>query len=246
MDLRLFGRVLWRFKLLVIVGFLIALALSILSTARVSSKGLTYRNTELFSANTQLGVTQNGFPWGRLFAETPSKTGVAETAPGIPVANPDRLNSLAVLYAELATSDPVRALMRLNTPIKDQITAVALRDESSGTMLPLIDVTAIAPTPTKAVALAKRAAGALETYVARQQQMNNVPESDRVIIQEVVSPKKVHVYRARSKTMPVVVFLGVMFAFIGLAFLLENLRPRRIVVEPSNSEFASTKARLTA
>jgi heme O synthase-like polyprenyltransferase len=113
-------------------------------------------------------------------------------------------------------------------------------------MLPLIDVTAIAPTPTKAVALAKRSAGALETYVERQQRMNHVPTSDRVIVQEVVSPKKVHVYRARSKTMPVVVFLGVMFAFIGLAFLLENLRPRRVVVEPSNSEFANTKARLTA
>jgi hypothetical protein len=246
MDLRLFGRVIWRFKLLVSLGFLIALSLSVLSMARVSSKGLTYRSTELFSANAQLGVTQEGFPWGRLFAESPT-TGVSTTTtPGIPVANPDRLNSLAVLYAELATSDPVRALIRREGPLKGQIIATALRDESSGTLLPLIDLTAIAESPQKAIALAKRSADALENYVERQQQTNDVPATDRVIIQEVVSPKKVHVYRPRSKTMPVVVFLGVMFAAIGLAFLLENLRPRRIVVEPSNSEFASTKARLTA
>ena len=33
--------------------------------------------------------------------------------------------------------------------------------------------------------------------------------------------------------MPVVIFLAVMFATVGLAFLLENLRPRARVGEPA-------------
>ena len=246
MDVRLFGRVLWRFKWLVASGFVLAVVLASLSMVKVGSHGVRYRGTELFTTTSRLGVTQNGFPWGRLFAETQSASGVTEPTSGIPVANPDRLNALAVLYAQLATSDPVRAIMKENGPVTGQILATALRDASSGTLLPLIDVTAIASSPEAAVALAKRSAGALETYVEQQQRTNRSPTSDRVIVQEVAQPTKVTVYQARSKTMPVLAFLVVMFATIGLAFLLENTRPARRLAETTAPELAAAKARLSA
>ena len=65
MDFQLYGRVIWRFRLLVVVGFLVASAFAVLSVARVSSDGVSYRQQELWSSTTRLGVTQVGFPWGR-------------------------------------------------------------------------------------------------------------------------------------------------------------------------------------
>src|SRR5215207_7640957 len=113
MDFRLFARVLWRFRLLVLLGFILATALSMLALVQVSAEGLKYRQSELWASTTRLLVTQTGFPEGRLYAQQPDMT----TNPGVPVADPGRFNNLAILYSELATSDPVRRLMRQDGPI---------------------------------------------------------------------------------------------------------------------------------
>ena len=224
MDFQLYGRVLWRFRLIVAAGLILAIAAAGLSVFRVSTSGFSYRQTELWSSAARLGVTQYGFPWGRLFAQSPV-TG-AEGEDQIPIANPDRFNALAVLYAELATSDPVRRLMLRDGAIDGQIIATALRDSESGTQLPLIDMTALAASPQEAVALASRGVLALQTYLEQEQRSSGVPALDRVVLQEVVRPTEAEVFQPRSKTMPVVIFLAVMFATVALAFLLENLRPR--------------------
>ncbi len=52
MDFQLYARVLWRFKLLFLLGLMLAIALATLSLVRVSSDGLTYRQTELCTAAT--------------------------------------------------------------------------------------------------------------------------------------------------------------------------------------------------
>jgi hypothetical protein len=224
-DFRLYARVLWRFKLLVVPGVLLASCLAILSVVKVSSDGITYRESAYWSATARLGVTQNGFPWGRLFAESSTPSQRARNV-DIPIANPDRFNELAVLYSELATSDPVLKLIRPNTAIEEQILAAPLRAAESGTMLPLIELTGISTSPRRAISLAQRSSKALSTYLQQQQLENEVPSSDRVVLEEVLHPRKAEVYQPRSKTMPVVIFLAVMFATVGLAFLLENLRPR--------------------
>ena len=216
MDLRLYGRVLWRFKLIVILGFLVAVALAVFSTARVSTKGITYRQGELWSSTTRLLITQNGFPEGRLQTDQPTSGGQ--------IADPNRLNSLAVLYAELATGDPVRALMLRDGPIGGKIVATPVTVGDNHFMLPLVDLMAIAASPRRAMALAARGATALGTYVRDEQTANAVPTADRVIVQEIAQPKKAKIFRKRSTTMPAVVFLAVMLLTIGLAFLLENLQ----------------------
>jgi hypothetical protein len=225
-DFRLYARVLWRFRLLVACGFLLALVLATLSIVRVSADGLAYRQTELFSSTARVGVTQSGFPWGRLFAQEPETEDSQPQDLGIPVADPNRLNNLAVLYAELAMSDPVRRLVRAQGPLRGQIIATPLVRGDNRIMLPLIDLTAIAETRRGAMVLASRTARALETHVREQQAANEVPPADRVVIEEVMRPKGALVYQPRSKTMPIVVFLAVMLATSGIAFLLENVRPR--------------------
>ena len=240
MDFRLYASVLWRFKLLVVLGLILGLTLAMLSLVRVSSDGLTYRQSELWSSTTRVGVTQTGFPWGRLFAQEESEE-PAEF--GIPVADPNRLNNLAVLYAELAMSDPVRRLMRKQGPVRGKIIATPLVRGDNRIMLPLIDLTAIATSPRSAIELSLRSASALGTYVRAQQGANEVPPADRVVIEQVMQPNGALIYQPRSKTMPIVVLLAVMLATTGLAFLLENLRPRRREPDSAAAVFPGSERR---
>jgi hypothetical protein len=247
MDIGLYARVLWRFKPLVVLGLIVAISLAALSMLRISTSGkVAYRQSALYASTARLGVTQRGFPWGRLFAEEPSAT--AQAALGIPVADPNRLNNLAVLYAELATSDPVRQLIRRDGPIVGKLIASPVVRGDNQIMLPLIDLTAIATSPEGAIRLARRSATAFRVFITTQQAKSNVPQSDRVIVQNVIDPRKAAVYQPRSKTMPIVVFLAVMFATVGLAFLLENLRPRapRGIEVEAEPAAANAPARLSA
>ena len=250
MDLRLYLRVLWRFRLLVAAGLLCALTLAFFSVMRVSADGIEYRQTQLWGANMRLLVTQKGFPEGRLYAQTPSESGEVVDQPsalGIPIADPGRFNALAILYAELASSDPVRQLMLRDGPFAGKVVARAMRDEQSGTPLPLIDVTAVSSSPRGAVALALRSAAALDAFIAAQQRANDVPPTDRVVVETIVRPRGATVFQPRSKTMSIVVFLAVMLATIGLAFLLENMRPRRREVgAPVQPPVLGTEHRRTA
>jgi hypothetical protein len=224
MDLQLFGRVLWRFRFLVACGLALAVALAILSVMRVSADGFAYRKAELWQSTTRLGVTQSGFPWGRLLAEDPT---IGEQAKrlGIPFADPNRLNALTVLYAELATSDPVRRLMRREGPIGGKITATPVIVGETRNLLPLIDISAVATTPEGAHRLSQRAANAFDAYLRQQQAANKVPQEDRVVVQEITRPKEATLFRPRPKTMPILIFLAVSFGTVGLAFLFENIRP---------------------
>jgi hypothetical protein len=232
MDLKLYLRVLWRFRVVVAIGFVVAVVLAAFSTVRLGPNGLEYRQSELFSSTVRLLVTQNGFPEGRLYAQQPTEGDAVPQAGdqakqlGIPVVDPGRFNSLAILYARLATSDPILRLIAKDGPLNGKLIAVSLRDDNSGILLPLIDVTAISDSPMGALSLAGRSANALNTYLDTEQQTNKVPKADRVVIQTVVAPRQALLFQPRSKTMPMVVFLAVMFATVGLSFLLENIRPR--------------------
>lgn len=226
MDFQLYARVLWRFKLLVLLGLMLATALATLSLVRVSADGLTYRQVELWQSTTRLGVTQNGFPWGRLLATEPTAGEQAQRL-GIPIADPNRLNGLTVLYAELATSDPVRQLMRRDGPIGGQIIATPVIVGESRNLLPLIDLVAISSSPQAAIKLAERGSKAFDTYLLEQQRANKVPAADRVVVEQLMRPRAAAIFQGRSMTMPIVIFLAVMFATVALIFLLENLRPRR-------------------
>jgi hypothetical protein len=230
MDFRLYARVIWRFRIVCAAGFALAVLLALLAVVRITPHGVAYRQSQLWSSTTRLGVTQQGFPWGRLFAVSPAANGTltptdASGKNGIPIADPNRFKDLAILYSELATSDPVRRLILRTGPIRGQITAtpVVVQDNQ---VLPLIDLTAVSTTPAKAIALAKHASNALASYIKKQQAQNAVPSTDRAVLQPILTPRKATVYRARSKTMAIVIFLAVMLVTIGLAFVLENLKPR--------------------
>src|SRR5256885_705400 len=103
MDIRLFVRVLWRFKFLVAAGFVVAVALGVLTIDKVElSHGkpkLTSRTQPVYASSATLLITQSGFPWGSAVQQY-AQTGTGESS--VPSGDLGRLTALANLYVQLA------------------------------------------------------------------------------------------------------------------------------------------------
>lgn len=214
MDLRLFGRVVRRFKWLVLLGLVIACVLAFLTMVRVDPKTgkITYRQSEQWVSYTRVFVTQRGFPWGAINAQGPS--------------DPTRFTSLAIIYSNLVTGDAVDRLMDQKGKIPGTVQAAALLTAPGSTdALPIISIAGLSTTKEGSLLLAGRAADALISYVDAQQRENNIPSGNRIWLQEIQTPGQSKLVSGRSKTLPIVVFLAVMSAFVGLAFAFENMRP---------------------
>ena len=248
MDLRLYFRVLWRFRLLVGLGLLLALALGFLSYFRLTFDGgaptVTYRETEVWQSGASLLVTESGFPEGYRSPQTeftpvsPKKAKPAPTAttPEVPrFGDPSRFNALAALYANFVPTAPVRRIMKRGGPINGSASAVVRAGRAEG-LLPIIDVTGVSTTPQAALSVATRAVKALREYIELEQARNNIPARQRVIIEQITNPTAPELAQGRKLTRPVFVFVAVLIAVMGLAFILENLRPRARVVTTTEGE----------
>jgi hypothetical protein len=216
LDLPTWARAIWRFKWIFYCGLVLACLLAVLATARVSFGGgkptLTYRTPVIYTTQTKLFVTQAGFPWGRT------------VLPGS-AADPTRFVFLAGIYATLANSNQIQT--RLVNPGKSEaLTASAEVDSQTQTALPVIDLISFAPSPRRAVEMAGQATSMLQQYVEAQQKSASIPANQRVLLQALPQRYKVTIATGRKKTVPIVVFMTVLLATIGLILALENIRPR--------------------
>ena len=215
MDLQLYLRVLWRFRLLVVVGFLLAFALAFLSfvnvTFRDGKPSFSYRETRLWESRAVVWVTRESFEAGR------ATLSEGETAD---------LSGRAALYATLAQSDAVRETMRDEGPINGALEVSASYDSKRRSSLPFIVISAFAASPATAQSLAGRQMDALIQFIENQQAADRIPPSQRVVFEVLKRPTPAALVVDRSLTRPMVIFLTVMIAVLGLAFILENLRPR--------------------
>jgi hypothetical protein len=229
MDLILFLRVIRRFRVLVFLGALLATVLAGLSFVKVDladGPSLSHRSQEEWASYTRLLVTQHGFNWGDSLAG-PS----AEGDVGSQTAVEGRLPTLATIYASFVTSDDVMRLMLRGGPVRGVVQAAALpAGPQSSSVLPIVNISAIAFTAQESRTLADRAAKALRQYVDMQQDANQVAPADRIQLRVLNRGGQTELLSGRKKTMPIVIFMAVMFATVALAFVLENLRPSLRVV----------------
>jgi hypothetical protein len=258
MDLPLYARVLWRFRVLVGGGVLAAILLSLLAVVRVSPSAphFAYRQNQEFSSQATLFVTQQGFPWGYAAPPTvsPNATPQADASTEAKAlgakqfADPTRFPSLAVLYAYLAMSDPVKRIMLRHGPVDGQIVAQPVVVTSAGyvTTLPLVAIAATTTSPASAKKLAVRATDAFRQFLETQQAKNQIPAQNRVLVTILTRAEKPKLVKGRSKTLPLVVFVTVITAVIGLAFLLENMRPRVRPVREDEVVVAAQRGRQSA
>jgi hypothetical protein len=254
MDLRLYSRVIWRFRIVVGLGLLLACALSFFSYAKLSFKGgsptISYRQAETWQASTLMLMTQKGFPYGyTVLPYIPAPTTGGQQQSGLSAPNyvpefgtPGTFTQLAVYYAPLVHSDAFQALLRSRTRARGVVQANTVMDSRNLNPLPYIDLSGFSTTPVGAVALANAGAKALDDYIVRQQQANHVPKTRRVVAEVVSSATSAIVSAPRKKTTPIVVFMTVLLAAIGFAFVLENLRPRIHALEAEEEQQAPAAA----
>jgi hypothetical protein len=251
MDLQLVGRVLWRFKLLVLAGFALALCLSFLAMMHLSFKGgptFSYRDSEQWDSTSTLFVTSHKFPWGSVLAPQSQQVIPRSLLPqedAVPSGvDPAHLTNLAGLYARLAISDEVYRMMLKGGPITGYVQAepIAAGKDGSGSALPMIGLSAISTSAQAAHELARRHVNAFVRFIEQRQAEAAIPREERVVVEVVSSPQRPVLVEPRKKTRPVIVFLAVMIAVIGLAFVLENIRPRVRPV-PSNDAEDTTDIR---
>lgn len=249
MDLQLILRVIWRFKLIVGVGVLLALALAFLSYYKVSPSGdpkLAPRQSETWESLSTIFVTSRGFPWGSTGSpnepvpttgDGAEAAGDGEKAAAKVGPDPVHLTALAALYIRLATSDPVIKEMEKSGPVEGELQAypVASDDSGRGTQLPMLTLAAQATGPGEARELADRHRRAFIRYIERQQASAGIPSNERVVLQTVREPTEAELLVGRKKSRPMIVLVAVLIVTLGLAFTLENLRPRVRVVPGQES-----------
>jgi hypothetical protein len=248
MDVKVHLAVLARFKLLIAAGFVLALLLAILSAAKIQFKGgmpsLAYRGHELWMSHETLLVTQSGGP----FIRTDIGTRFTDTG---------RFSTLAALYARLANGDQVERLMLSHhrVPGGVSISASAITDSQVGP-LPLVQITGMGTSQSAANGMANGASAALRDVISAQQTADNVPDSNRVVLSTVKRAGNTGpiadalggttLVSGHSKMKPMAVFIGVFGLFIAIAYILENLRPRIRLVEPSAQDKDRDKHRPAA
>ena len=202
-------------------GLVVALSLAVLSLARVSFAGgphLSYRKPTTWQSVTTLMVTQR--TGGAAYRGTiPTNNNVPE------IGDVDRFTTLAAVYSELANSDIVRAMALRGTDIKSGKLLALQLVTPTGVGLPYINLAGMATSPKDAAEVATRGTQALQHYISQQQIDSKIPPADRVKLQVTSEAQAATVAVAQKKTLPIAVFLGTMILVLGLAFILENLRP---------------------
>jgi hypothetical protein len=220
-DLGLYIDVLKRHRLLVLSGFVVALALAMFSYVRVSADGLTYRNPEIWSNEATLELSDPSYPELR------------STLP--PTADPNRFTTLVEQYVALATSDDVlRSLMkqrlisrRPEESALGAISATSVASPINGAVTPLLKITGMATSPVQATRLTIRATDTLIKVATARQVKAKIPESQRVKLRVSTRASVPKLIGPRSKTTFIIILLGGLTATVAAAFMRDNAQRKR-------------------
>lgn len=233
MDLRRFIAVVWRFRLLLALGLLLAVVLAMMSMVRVVVDGGTpkvvHRQSNTWLSASTLLVTQSGFPWGRAILDETIKGSDGAGEPGeiARFADPARYSGLAALYSRLAKADEVQAEVQRGSSTGQYYDTEVVKDANSQAVLPMIYIKGYGRTPQAAEDVANRASLVFRRYLRELQNESNILPEKRVVVSVTQKAGATELFDKRSSVRPIMLFLLVMLGFLALAFTLENLRPRQ-------------------
>jgi hypothetical protein len=231
MNLARHAAVLWRFRRVTAAGLLLGIVLAVYASYNISPSGLHARGTSTYTSQSQLLVTQPGFPEGRSVLPTsPAVLGSTEEPKVDPdqveFADPNRFLALADLYTKLIVSDEV--LSRIpEQPSPAQITASPLPGVSGAPILPIIQVDTVAASPEAAQQLNAHTAEALRELLEQRQQRNDIRPAQSVQISTLKAPSPGVLATGPSRTSSILALLLCIIGTIAVTHLLENLRNRR-------------------
>ena len=224
MDLRLLGRVLWRYRILMLAGWILAIIAAFFSIVKVSGDSQTYRQSETFSAVEDIYVTERGFVEGRTNLPEVPVPGGRGTVPS--TADPDRLAGLTTVYVQLVDSDPVRDILLRDGPVEGVVVAEQFTFDGGRGGLPMIRLTAAGPTAASAIDLAHRQTAAFQEYIASEQERSRIKPEDRVQIEVLRRAASAEVVAGRSFVGAGIAFIAILAVFVAAALILNNIRSR--------------------
>jgi hypothetical protein len=212
-------------------GVLLGILLAVFASYKVTTSGLEPRGSSTYSSESQLLVTQAGFPEGRSVLPTPPPVDgltpqPAENDKELEFADPSRFMTLADLYSTLIISDEARSLIP-EKPSASQIIASPLPAVSGVPVLPIIELTTTAGTAAGAQALNTHTADALRQLLKDRQAKADITPAESVQIQTVNAPSAGVLTGRPSHAGSILALLLCLIGTVALVHLLEMLRTRR-------------------
>jgi hypothetical protein len=231
MDLARHAGVLWRYRWVTAGGILLGIVLAVLASYKVTTSGLEPRGSSTYSSESQLLVTQAGFPEGRSVLPTPPPVDgltpqPAENDKKLQFADPSRFMTLADLYSTLIISDEARSLIP-EKPSASQIIASPLPAVSGVPVLPIIELTTTADSAAGAQALNTHTADALRELLKERQAKADISPAESVQIQTVNAPSPGALTGRPSHAGSIIALLLCLIGTVAVTHLLEMLRTRR-------------------
>jgi hypothetical protein len=228
--------VLWRYRAITVLGIVLGAVLAFLAAFDVTH-GLQRRGTEQWSSVSQIFVTQDGFPWGRVTFPVATDPGSATNSTptdtsgnvddSIKFADPTRFPNLAFLYSFLTNSDEVRGKLP-GPPSPEQIQAVPLDPTGRGdAFLPIIQLTTSADSAAGAVKLNRQTIDGLKGLLTQKQSEAKIASKDRVVLTTISKPSEAALIAGRSLTPSLLAFMLCVILSIALAHVLEGIRQAR-------------------
>ena len=231
MNLARHAAVLWRYRVVTAACVLLGVVLAIAASYRITTDGLVPRGAATYSSQSQLLVTQPGFPEGRVVlpsaAPVTSAGEAASAGKKLEFADPNRFMALADLYTKLIVSDDVRSRIA-GRPLQGQIDASPLPAVSGAPILPIIQLTVTAGTAAGATQLNRNTVEALRGLLKERQQRNDISPAQSVQITTLNAPTRGVLTSSASHVSSILAFLLCLLGAVAITHLLENLRTRRM------------------
>lgn len=229
MNLTNMFRVIGRHRVLLVVGILVAALATLFTAFKLETGTLEPRTQVEYRASTHLLVSDPV----SVFSSRNAATSVPD---GMTAATARDLASLTVVYAYLASSDEMVALVEEQVgPLREgealtaqQRTTQPTSESNTGTYrLPILDIMGTSPDRARAQEISRAAAALFQTYAAAQQDAAVVPAEARVQL-PIIDERRAEPLDGTSPALPVVaVALGVLLAFLALIFAVDNAQAGR-------------------
>jgi hypothetical protein len=228
-------------KVLLIIGFVVALVAGLIAGFTITDGQIEPRATRTFMASTTVLLTapqndlfQTEIPGtAQVIPEGTDPSTVQEVSAPIPV---DLTNS-AILLAYLASSDEIvdaTAAAVGGFEDGDAVTAVRRTTQPGGDeafggrlQLPIIAIVGTSTSAARAELIAAEATNAFSDLVVAQQDEWGIAEDIRLTLDELNAPVAGEPEGGNPAIPVIVVTVGIFLLFIALALIIEALRDRR-------------------
>jgi hypothetical protein len=234
-------RALRRFWWLLLLGTSIAVVAAVASVYRLDFSSIPpdvqKRAQVTYTASARLLVTSSDAPYFRRTVYTRVTNADGSLGePGFATGPPDlgTLISNANLYPLLIESDEVQALrQKMHGLIPGSVTAHAIYAVASPNRfelseVPVIEVFAFSGSYSAAVDLAQGTVDAFTEYVEREQDQADLEPEERILIRELERPNGAVASQDSSRTLPLMLFVAILAAFVALAVVLNRIYPSEL------------------